>query len=225
MKNLLKAITLVMLFSLSSCIKDDGNNAEPQDYDYFPQIVGITRIYQVDSIYWDSFSGIHDTVSYEIKEVISSFFTDNQGRTTSRIERYRKDPGGSWGIIKVWASNKTNNTYEQTEDNIRYFKLAIPAKENATWNGNTYNTLDDQEYKSTNVHEPDTINSLSFDHTVTVNQINDDNLVYTKYGEERYAAYIGMYYRDKTDIEKNIVTGETLSGYIYTEKLISYIAP
>jgi hypothetical protein len=225
MKNLLKAIVIVTLFSLSSCLDDDGNFAQPEDYDYFPQIVGITRIYQVDSIYWDNFSGIHDTVSYEIKEVISSFFTDNQGRTTSRIERYRKDPGGNWGIIKVWASNKTKNTCEQIEDNIRYFKLAIPAKENITWNGNTYNTMDEQEYKSSNVHVPDAINTLSFDHTVTVNQLNDDNLVYTKFGEERYAAYIGMYYKNKTDIEKNFVTQAPENGYIYTEKLISYITP
>ena len=225
MKNLLNAIVVVFLFSVTACVVDDGNDAQPEDYDYFPQIVGITRIYQVDSIYWDSFFGIHDTVSYEIKEVISSFFTDNQGRKTSRIERYRKDPGGAWGIVKVWSSNKTYNTCEQLEDNIRYFKLAIPAKENVTWNGNTFNTLDDQEYKSTNVHQPDTINSLSFDHTVTVNQINDDNRIYTKFEEERYAAYIGMYYRNKTDLEKNFVSQEIEKGYIYTEKLISYIAP
>lgn len=217
---LLALITLIVI----SCKKENPSpNTTITGSEYFSSVVGMTRLYQVDSIYWDDFNNQHDTVSYQVKEVIPSTYLDNQNRRTQRIERFRKDSlSGNWVIWMVWSSNVTTTTGEQVEDNIRFLKLTFTPAINATWNGNTYNTLDPQNYVITSLGDPDTKGSLTFNETLTVSHGNDDNLVYRKFAEERYAKGAGLYYRVNEDVEKIFGTENIKSGYIYTETLLSY---
>ena len=217
---LLALITLIVI----SCKKENpAPNTTITGSEYFSSVVGMTRLYQVDSIYWDDFNNQHDTVSYLVKEVIPSTYLDNQNRPTQRIERFRKDSlSGNWVIWKVWSSNVTTTTGEQVEDNIRFLKLTFTPAINATWNGNTYNTLDPQNYVITSLGDPDTKGNLTFNETLTVSHGNDDNLVFRKFAEERYAKGAGLYYRVNEDVQKIFGTENIKSGYIYTETLLSY---
>jgi len=217
----LLALAIVVI---SSCKKENtAPNPSTTGSEYFSSIVGMSRIYQVDSIYWDDFNNTHDTISYQVKEEIPLTFIDIQGRPTQRLERYRVDSAtGNWVIWKVWFSNVTTTTGEQVEDNIRYLKITFSPALNATWNGNTFNTLGSQEYKIVTLNTADTQGSLQFNATLTVKQTDDDNLVYRKYNEERYAKGAGLYYRINEDVEKIFGTTNIKSGYIYTEKLLSY---
>ncbi len=217
----LLALAIVVI---SSCKKENtAPNPSTTGAEYFSSVVGMNRIYQVDSIYWDDFNNTNDTVSYQVKEVIPSTFIDNQGRPTQRVERYRVDSAsGNWVIWKVWYSNVTTTTGERIEDNIRYLKLTFTPFLNATWNGNTYNTLGEHEYIITKFNVPEFFGGLQFNATLTIKQTDDDNLVYRKYDEERYAKGAGLYYRINEDVEKIFGTTNIKSGYIYTETLLSY---
>jgi hypothetical protein len=176
----------------------------------------------VDSIFWDAFTHVHDTVSYELKEILDSTYLDNQQRPTQRIERFKKDSIGNWVIYKVWASNLTSTTAEQVEDNLRFVKIVFKPALNSTWNGNSLNTLDPQIYRINSLNNPESLGALSFDSTMTVMHEYTDTLVNKLSGIEKYATGVGLYYRQSSDLHYIFPTGTIKSGYIYTETLTSY---
>jgi hypothetical protein len=207
----------------TSCKKDSQEDVPDAGNDYFPTTTGLTRIYQVDSIYWDDFNNTNDTVSYQVREIIAGTYTDIQGRPTQRIERFLMDPvSGNWVIWKVWAANVTVTTAESDEDNTRFLKLVFPVHLNGKWNGNAFNASDSQTYELTSLDVPDAQGSLSFNNTLTVIQTDDDNFVFRRYSEERYAKGVGLYFRQNIDVEKVFGTSTIKNGYIYTETLLSH---
>lgn len=220
---------IISFFFLSSCADDQIDNPPAPvvaDHAFFPVDSGFTRIYEVDSIYWDAFTGNHDTVSYELKEVMAGIYIDNQGRKGQRIERYKKDDNGNWIIYRVWSSLLTATTAEVTEENIRYIKLTFPVAVNESWNGNAFNAEGALNYTYQNTGG-EMFGGFNFPETATVIQDNDPpNLLEDKYGEERYAKGTGIYYRKNLWInfrfpDPTPFNGpDTASGHIYTEKLI-----
>jgi len=221
------ASLLSIILMMNSCSKEDNENQncpiEIAGWEYFPTDSGLTRFYQVDSVYWDSFTGVNDTISYELKEIVAGNFIDNQGRTAQRIERFRKDSNGNWIIYKVWSSIRTTTTAETVEDNIRVIKLTFPCSTGVSWNGNAYNALGDKTFEYTACNVSGSSYALQFPQTATVNQDDEPgNLLNDRNDLEKYATNVGMYYRLNSFVEFNFITGDTISGFIYTEKLTSY---
>jgi len=232
-KRLLFLIAVALLL-ITSCQKDSDTETlltYSEDLEYFPVDSGFTRFYTVDSIFWDDFTGNHDTVSYELKEVLSGVYFDNQGRKGQRIERFKKDEAGNWIIYKVRASLRTNTTAEVTEENIRYIKLTFPVELNERWNGNSYNDFGNLTYQYETAGS-DQFGGFNFQETVKVLQDDDPpNLLEDRYGEEHYAKGIGLYYRKNLSLkfvfpDPTPFNGpDTASGFIYTEKLTAVLPP
>jgi hypothetical protein len=226
MKNIiLSSLGIIILLFVSACEKEDTEKTSPVDptLEYFPVDSGLTRYYIVDSIFWDPFTNTRDTVSYTLKEVNAGTFIDNQGRLAQRVERFRQDINGNWIIYKVWSSHRNNQRAEKVEDNVRISKLVFPIKNGITWNGNAYNILTPRSYEYISVGAPDLFNGILFDETVTVKEDDEPaNLINDFYAEEKYARNVGCYYRWISDLEFIFLSGDTASGYIYTEKLTNY---
>jgi hypothetical protein len=229
MKNSICFLTLLTLLSIYSCSKDNDNTSDcfiPFGSDFFPDDSGITRIYQADSVYWDEFTGTKGVKSFEIKEMLAGYFTDGEGRQAMRIERFRKDSTGNWIIYRVWAHVKTRSAVEVTEENIRYVKLRFPADLGTNWNGNVYNTEGEQIYEIKQTAVADQISGLNFTNTLHVEEEGlPANLLFDKQQESRYAKGIGLYKKLKSSLNFDFISGDTISGYIYTEKLTSYSIP
>lgn len=228
LSNVSYTIVSVVILALLSCNK---SNEDPiyAGYDYFPVNTGQFIIYEVDSIKKDAFTGLVTHSKYQIKEVIASTFTDNEGRPTLRIERFRKDTFffQDWTIYQVWTANLTSTTAQRFEDNKRYLKLIFPVKNGSTWNGNSMNTDDVEDYAYVEVHEPDIINQLTFDSVLTVLQADDlNNLITPKYKLEKYATGVGLIYRKKFEVtmKTNPLTGtlDTSDFVDYTERILNY---
>lgn len=225
MKNLLHfLISLLLVILYSGCNKEENaavTPITPYGWDFFPVDSGISRYYTVDSVYWDEFTGVNDTVSYQLKEVIAGTFTDNQGRPAQRIERFKLDSTGNWVIYKVWSAVKTQTRAEVVEDNIRYIKLSFPCSTGVSWNGNAYNTIGTMPYEYTFIGAA-TLNGISFNESASV--LQDDapfNLLEDAYTVEKYAINVGLYFKKQLSLEFNPATQDTVSGYIYTEQLTS----
>lgn len=215
----------LLLSPFSSCKKDSAVEAYA-GYNYFPLNIGHEIIYDVDSIVKSDFNlGQIDTFSFQIKEVVESYFTDNEGRETARLERYkRNDSSQPWVIHKVWTANLTLNSAEKKEDNITYIKLIFPPKKSRKWNGNARNEYEEQEYKITDIHRAETINNIPFDSVTTVLQADEDNIVYKKYEIEKYAAKAGLVYKEQFNGKYGLSgSSYVLKSYThYTERIISY---
>lgn len=220
-----RSVLLFLLLSIIvvSCSKDENNDMGNELYgsDFFPTDSGITRIYQIDSVFWDPFTGIRDTVEYRILEVVAGTFTDDQGRPARRIERFR-ETGNSWIISRVESAVKTIGTAELTDNNNRYIKLVFPVERLKEWNGNSFNSLDYVPYRYEYVGQDD-INGQIFNETARVIQGDrEGNLIEKKFTIEKYASGIGLYYRRIVSIGFEFPSPDTASGFIYTERLTSF---
>lgn len=237
MKKHIKLLLIGWVVILSSCSKEnDTSDPVSLGYTYFPVEQGNATYYQVDSIGWLGYTydpitnSIQiDTVSYQIKEVVDGFFTDNEGRETARIIRYKRStPGDPWTQFKVFSSNLTATKAERYEDNIRYTKLVFPIIENAKWIGQYVNVplndtlIEPWEYEYESVNEPEIAGVIAYDSVATVILKNEINLIEYRFYQEKYAAGFGLVYKEYSDLEYlNTVSSFIKNGFIYKETRIS----
>ena len=218
---------ILCIWLISAC-KKDGNTIVIDDptLSYFPIDSGLTRYYQIDSVYWDEFAQIRDTIHYQLKEVIAGSFIDLTGRWVQRIERFKMNQQGQWIIYSVGTSFRDNQSAESVENNIRILKLVFPATLGFSWNGNTYNTKNPLNFEYIAVGVPDTTDHFQFDETIKVFEVDELNSrIADLYGMEKYAKNIGMYYLIISDLQfqsQGSTIIDTIAGYIYTEKLTAY---
>lgn len=190
--------TTLFILLVFSCKK---SKEEPVDfkYDYIPEKVGHYCIYNVTEIIHDDAVGMHDTTSYVLKEKIESMFTDDQGRPSMRIERFKQNASGGWDIKDVWYGTRTTTRFEKIEEDERYIRMAFPVKTDQSWNGNAYNTLGEQSYKIKDVDVSRSFNSLNFTNTAFVSQMDEFNFVQRQLAYEVYAKNVGLvskYYKN-----------------------------
>ena len=209
MSNRVKSAFIPLIFILSfilliffSCKK---NSTEPIaiDESYFPLVTGKYIIYDVDSLgYWE----FHDTLihsHYQIKEEVDSPFIDNTGNQAFKIIRSRReDESSPWIVTDIWSANLTDHTAEKVEENLRFIKLDFPVLLNHQWYGNSKIQTDSNlaflagwKYEYSSVHQPLTLNGLSFDSTVSVTQFVDSNVIQQYIYREKYAKNVGLIYK------------------------------
>ncbi|HRH02767.1 MAG TPA: hypothetical protein PLN13_06600 [Bacteroidia bacterium] len=232
MKNKLLLTLVYIALIVTACKKDKAVEAVDIGYNYFPVEVGRYVVYQVDSIsYNDFFTPVKiDTAHFQLKEVIESVFTDNEGRESERIERYvRYADTLPWSLRDVWYQTRSTTKAEKVEENVRFIRLTFPTRNNQKWNGNALNTIGTYSYEYKSVDTKKTVNGNVFDSTLTVNQILDSNLIEKKYQVEIYAKNVGMIYKRFVDVQDKGITIEPgpLSNRIdagtdYTYRIIEY---
>lgn len=233
MKPLYYGIFAIMAL-LISCKKDATVAPPDLGYNYYPGTIKSYVIYDVDSIVYRQIQG--DTLKYkfQIKEVMDTLMTDNQNRPTIKIIRYKKNysptipySAMTWTLQDVWVANKTNRDVEVVEENIRYTKLAFPAKNGLTWNGTAQADTTEQDYTYTSYDSPLTLNGNSFDKTLTVQQHLDTNALYYQNYYEQYARNVGLVYKqfvnyvykqDAMGAHRGVIVG----GLYYVETVNSY---
>ncbi len=232
MKNKLLLTLVYIALIVTACKKDKAVEAVDIGYNYFPVEVGRYVVYQVDSIsYNDFFTPVKiDTAHFQLKEVIESVFTDNEGRESERIERYvRYADTLPWSLRDVWYQTRSTTKDEKVEENVRFIRMTFPTRNNQKWNGNALNTIGTYSYEYKSVDTKKTVNGNVFDSTLTVNQILDSNLIEKKYQVEIYAKNVGMIYKRFVDVQDKGITIEPgpLSNRIdagtdYTYRIIEY---
>lgn len=231
------AFFAVLLFP--SCNDTDDDFQVDFKREYFPIDSGRFWIWKVDSIKFvplGSGFALSDTVNYYIKEVIESQFIDNAGRPTYRIERYRSNTNTlEWFISDIWFANRTDITAEKVEENLRYVKLLFPPKKGQQWKGNQFiqvseniEWMDNWDYRLTELDQPKTFQNLTFDSTLTVLQIDNENLIEKAFATETYAKNVGLVYQEILYLEKtNVLNPWTKpeNGFILRTTLIDFGKP
>lgn len=227
-------VFLVASILVCSCEKDQPVPTEP-GYDYFPTELGHYCIYDVDSTVYDDFTGDTFYYQYQVKEILESYFIDNEGRTAIRVERYRRDYNDSiainaipWHLSRIWSFTRTTERGEKTEENIRYVRLTFPVKKEERWNGNAFNNQQEWNYKYTATDVPYSLNNMNFDSTLVVQQLYRVNGLEHREYVERYAKHVGLIEKTVIDVKDNTVNlsvpllDRIESGVIYTIRLIEY---
>ena len=217
-------IVSVQFILLTGCKRETIDPPSPS-LNYFPTEKGNWVEYSVDSIYHaENDNQNDDSVKYfhfEIREVIDSSFFDGAGRSLQVIKRYyRIDSTADWALINVWTQMLTSTSAYRTENNISYHKLAFPIHEDITWNGNDANTDDEEIYSYEYFHIPGSYQSMEFDSTLSVLQIDEDNFIEKIFKQEIYAAGAGLVYKEVANLGK--INGIVVSGYEYQMEIKNY---
>ncbi len=222
---------LAALF-FSACKKETEELKTPALSEYVPLEVGKYIIYQLDSFRYLPFSTQGITISYQAKFLVDAAITDNLDRPAYRIVRFiRKTAADVWQPDNSFTAVNTGNTYEFTDENMRFLKLHEPISNGFSWKGNSYiNTtsqftdfrfLDGWDYMYDSVDAPLTLGAINFDSTVKVAQrdevLNDpgDPGSYSEinYAVEYYAKGIGLVYKRFLHSEYQPPTTSGGSGY------------
>jgi hypothetical protein len=213
-------IILSILILTPACIKDSTEEPFDRGYAYYPLTSGNWIVYRVDSIDYNGFTGVVDTFSFQIKEVIGDVFFDNSNRLSHKIERYyRINSLDTWQIVGVYYATATTERVERIEENVRFMKLAFPVLTGLKWNGNAFNTMEPLEYKYVDINSPFSVGTFLFDSCAFVSQQNEVTLISRDIADEIYARNVGMVYRKAVHLELNM-NGTIKSGVDYSYSII-----
>ncbi len=208
---------------LGSCGKDSDSEIPPnfEGYSYLPLEVGQERVYRIDSISYDDFTGTIDTVVFFERQLIVSTEEDLSGRTNYRTEIYRRDSiGQPWRLRSTELRYRGTYRYELNQGGNIYLPLVFPPLADSRWNVNAMNAQGEVIYEYQKLHQSFQNEGVTYDSTITVLQNEEFNLISTEKDIEVYASGVGMIYRENIDLNTDINTGDIESGSERYQRLI-----
>ena len=212
-------ILIVTVLLITGCSKAEEVDPVDLGYGYYPTKVGSWVEYQVDSLWRDDRFNIRDSVSYRLRQVIESTYTNPEGRMAWRVHRMVQDTAGTWRVRDVWSTTVNGISAELTEENERRQKLTFPVRFGRTWDINVYNTVPELTVSYNEVDMPWTVNGMTFDSTAQLLQTVQANPIVRRDFEERYAKGVGMIY--KNWVETNTQVGGT-EGFYFTMVAVAH---
>ncbi|MAA57028.1 MAG: hypothetical protein CL855_00915 [Cryomorphaceae bacterium] len=221
---MLKSFSLILVVTvLFSCGKDNSNVDLNSYESYFPMDFGTYVDYEVVEIQHDINAEItNDTLFYYLRTVIGDTVTDNEGRLARKfIRKKRNELSDPWVISDVWTALVNDIRVEVTEENKRKVWLILPPLNSSFWDLNAFNVDDPIFCTYDGLHENSSINNISFDSVLTVEQEDVLNLVSFRRKYEQYANNVGLvkkYYKDL-----NIFNFDTLNIQFGTELIYKCI--
>lgn len=219
MKKTLLAVCVLGLLLLNACKKETEAISTVPLSEYAPLEVGKYIIYQLDSFVFLPFGTRDTTISYEVKYTVFKSITDNIGRNGFLVKRHiRKTAAQAWEEDNSFQVFNTGDTYEFTDNNLKFVNLVNPVKDNVSWKGNNYLPADpypaydftsafteDWDYIYMDVDQPLALGALNFDSSITVlqrdDELGDPSVPGTAFAEktysvEKYAKGVGLVYKD-----------------------------
>lgn len=195
----LKIIAFLYLVTfLVSCKKVD--NPSENDENYYPVYIGKSNTYRVDSINFDGFRKVSDTIHYFVKETIEELFVDSPQQIWL-VNRYNSiDNQQSWQLNAQFLLEKSSNYVKRKEYNVDLMKLIFPIVERKTFNINAFNNLESKSARLLSVDNSKTINGKEFPNCTMVFIQNDSNFFEQKKHIEYYARTVGLIYKEYIDI-------------------------
>ena len=197
-------LIIAVALGVQSCSETLEPDPGSLGIDHFPLEVGNYQDYEVQQINY-RFSGEVDTMRFQLRVRVADSFGNEEGGTSFLLNRsIREDSLSPWVLDSVWSSRKTAFQAIQVESNQPLVKLVFPFEEEQTWDGNSLNGKNPDEYRMVNVFQPFATSSGSeeWSNTVTVVQGDfDDGITRTDLRTEVYALDIGLVYKSSRIVE------------------------
>lgn len=216
---LLLFISLVFLFS---CKKETETFQSEPASAYLPAQTGKYITYRLDSTLFTNFGTTTVVRSYQEKHQVDQQTTDNEGRPAYRVFRFIRDVAGTeaWKPSGSYYIIPGNTTVEVVENNLRFVKLTTPVRQDNNWKGNRFLPADpygtfypfsnddnmmDWDYTYTTTGETLTLNGLTLNDVVTVQQADESVNApvtqqaaygYINYSVDKYAKGLGLVYEE-----------------------------
>ncbi len=222
----MKSILFLICFTtlLFSCKKDNAPFSMHENY--FPITEGQFVEYDVIEIRHGNPDGKHETLNYVLKTRIGDSIFDNSGRIANKFLRFKYDSLiNEFKIKDVWTCILDQNRIELVEENERKIKLIFSPTTQKEWDINAFNSQKEILATYQNIHQPMTLNGLSFDSTLTVLEEKTDppSLIDYNLKFEIYAKNVGLIYKYYKSIAiQNFDTLNPIQGIEYYYSIRKY---
>jgi len=182
---------------------EEGEPFQPADhgFEYYPLQTGMYSIFEVNETRYSQLSQ-PQILNYELKTQVVDSFRNAEGDFTFVIYRYtRPDSDAEWIFLDTWSARTNSDEAIASEGSVPYVKLSFPLSHGIRWDGNKRNNDATDEYEVKSLGEPMTINNLTFDNTLTVEQESyDDKVTRTDLRTEIFAKNVGLIRKETTQL-------------------------
>jgi hypothetical protein len=174
-------------------------------------------------MFHDSLLQKHDTIIYQLKTLIGDTILDNVGRIASEFHRFqRKNSTLPWEETDIWTAIIVDNRAELIEENQRKVKLIFTPTLEKVWDINAFNNIGTVDAFYSSIDESKTINNLTFENTLTVEEENYKTLLETKRKFEVYAKNIGMISKTYKNLQFKFGSSKPIKGEEYYFNVTNY---
>lgn len=168
--------------------------------EYLPLMTGTYQIYDVQEKHYYT-SAIVEELHYQVKAEVTDSFPSGNNTYTYVIHRSTRTADEPWQSLDTWSMRRTGDDFIVSEQNTPYVKIKLPYYPANRWDGNSYNTLGADEYHYGAIGLPQSLNGISFENTLEVQQeLNEDAIVFRDERKEIYAAGVGLIYKEVTQL-------------------------
>lgn len=210
-----------MMVAFYACKKE--SDSIDKKTEYFGLEKGRFVEYQATYMFHDSLLQKHDTINYQFKTLIGDTILDNVGRVARKFHRFqRKNSSLPWEEIDIWTAIIIDSRAELVEENQRKVKLIFTPTLEKVWNSNAFNNLGVVEAFYSSIDESKTINNLTFENTLTVEEEDFKTLIETRRKFEVYAKNIGMISKTNKDLEFKFGSSKPIKGEEYYFNVTNY---
>jgi hypothetical protein len=210
-----------------SCDSSDENPSFDTGEDYFPLQKGNFQIYDVTSIEYTL--GVPETLRYELKIMVTDSFPNPEGNYTYVLYRSKRNEGATeFSYLDTWSARMDTREVVMNEENTTFLKIKLPVAKDDEWDGNLYNTKDEDTYTMQEVKTSFTAGGESYEDCIVINQNDNQDFVVTlDQRKEVYARDIGLVYKEARVLNYCTVGSclgqqQVESGIIYTQTIKAY---
>jgi hypothetical protein len=212
--------SILFLLGLVACNIGDVDPEEVEfGYDYFPLDSGMYKEYQVSLTNYKTLGS--EKFNYYVKEVVQAPETQFDEIMYPIYSYRREDTLSDWELDSVFSEVRTESHALRDQSNKRLLKLTFPLKVSTTWDGNVFNTGEEDEIQVFSLGESYGLsNGLEFDETVVTERDYVENFITVDTRTEVYAKNVGLILLDEEVTETQ--PGDSTFGFKITKTLIDY---
>lgn len=231
----------------------DVDSEAKVQYAYFPLYIGQYQVYQIDSVVYDfAPAGTSKRASITFaKEIVTDSLLDNTGTLRYTVERYeRANATQPWQLTSIETAQRTSDQAIRTENNLRFLKLIFPMDRRSEWDGNRWIDPDREisiadermrpfsnwRYEVDSIDVPAKVGPFSYDSTLFITEVDENNVVELRLSRVRYAKGKGLVWREQrildsqycnrtpppTDCATKPWEEKAERGYTLTQTMIEY---